>query len=174
MIMRYLIERGTNIGSKVAETFMSKGDMKYIVMNALAKKPMHGYQLINNIKDAFLGLYSPSPGTIYPTLQMLEGQGLIKGKGKGGRKIYKLTGRGVKFLKENKAEITKITESIKTSEYLPQIKKIASDLQEIAKETMSLTINKSKEDIKNAEVNVKKTREILADAIKKIREAWKE
>ena len=174
MLINNLIERGVNTGSKIAEAFMTKGDMKYIVINALGKKPMNGYQLINNIKESFLGLYMPSPGTIYPTLQMLEEQGLIKGKGNAGKKTYHVTDKGDKYLKENKTEINRIIESIKNSTYLPQVKKIATDLSDIAKETMNLTINKARKNAKKAENNIKQTREILADTLKKIKEAWKE
>ncbi len=76
-----------NVGSKIVEVLMDRGDIKYLILSVLEEKPMHGYQIINEIKEKFNGLYSPSPGTIYPTLQMLEEQRLIRVERKGEKKF---------------------------------------------------------------------------------------
>ena len=77
MILKSIFETGVSIGSRVAEVFMSKGDIKYLVLYSILKKPMHGYEIISSISEEFVGLYKPSPGTIYPTLQLLEEQDMI-------------------------------------------------------------------------------------------------
>src|SRR5437879_11538079 len=52
-----------------------QGHLKYVILRLLEEKPRHGYEIIKEIEDRFAGMYSPSPGTIYPTLTMLEDLG---------------------------------------------------------------------------------------------------
>ena len=47
-----------------------RGDMKHVILYLLADKPRHGYDIIKEMESRFCGFYSPSPGTVYPTLQM--------------------------------------------------------------------------------------------------------
>ena len=68
-----------------------RGDFRYVVLDALNKKPMHGYEIMKVIGNKFSGFYSPSPGMVYPTLQMLEDEGHIKSKSLRGKKIYEIT-----------------------------------------------------------------------------------
>jgi DNA-binding PadR family transcriptional regulator len=79
-----------------------RGDFRYIVLNALQKRPMHGYEIMKVVGDKFSGFYAPSPGMVYPTLQMLEDEGYVKGRNYKGKKIYELTKEGRAFLKSNK------------------------------------------------------------------------
>lgn len=93
---------------RVIENFLERGDAKYLILNALGKKSMHGYQIISDIEKDFQGLYSPSPGSVYPTLQMLDESGLISLEKKDSKKIYSLTKKGKKILEENKNRIKEI------------------------------------------------------------------
>jgi len=173
MLIKKVLEKGLTIGSKIAETFMDKGDIKYFVLAALEKESMHGYQIMQNIREEFLGLYIPSPGTIYPTLQMLEEQKLIKVKSKGTRKTYEITPKGREFLKENEKKIMEITKKVKESEVIPQIKKIAVELRDMGKETMNLAIESTKQNKELVKKKVQKTSTVLNETIKKIRKIWK-
>jgi DNA-binding PadR family transcriptional regulator len=55
---------------------------------------MHGYQIIQELSDRTEGAWNPSPGSIYPTLQLLENQGLVESHKEGGRRVFSLTETG--------------------------------------------------------------------------------
>lgn len=77
-----------------AGTRMGRGDVRAAVLALLAEKPMHGYQLIHEIEERSGGAWKPSPGSVYPTLQLLADEGLISAKESNGRKTYSLTDEG--------------------------------------------------------------------------------
>jgi len=64
-----------------------RGDLKYVILDQLKDKPAHGYELIKALEERFGGFYAPSPGAIYPTLQMLEAMGYVSSVQEVGRKI---------------------------------------------------------------------------------------
>jgi DNA-binding PadR family transcriptional regulator len=75
-------------------TRMGRGDVRAAVLAVLAEKPMHGYQIIQEIEERSGGAWKPSPGSVYPTLQLLADEGLISAEESGGRKTYSLTEAG--------------------------------------------------------------------------------
>ena len=90
-----------------------QGDLKYVILRLLAEKPRHGYEIIKELGDRFGGAYAPSPGTVYPTLTMLEDLGYARAMPEeGGRKIYEITDEGRKHLDEHSATVDDIFERI--------------------------------------------------------------
>jgi len=86
-----------------------QGHLKYVILQLLEEKPRHGYEIIKEIEDRFSGAYSPSPGTVYPTLTLLEDLGYARAKPEeGGKKIYEITDEGRAHLAENKPLIDDI------------------------------------------------------------------
>jgi len=77
-----------------ASTRMGRGDVRAAVLAILAEKPMHGYQIMAEIEERSGGTWKPSPGSVYPTLQLLADEGLIRAEESGGRKTYSLTEEG--------------------------------------------------------------------------------
>lgn len=77
------------VGSRVG-----RGDVRASVLSLLAEKPMHGYQIIHEIEERSNGSWKPSPGSVYPTLQLLADEGLISAEESAGRKTYSLTEEG--------------------------------------------------------------------------------
>jgi len=75
-------------------TRMGRGDVRAAILALLAEKPMHGYQIIHEIDERSDGAWKPSPGSVYPTLQLLADEGLIQAQESGGRKTYSLTDLG--------------------------------------------------------------------------------
>jgi DNA-binding PadR family transcriptional regulator len=75
-------------------TRMGKGDVRAAVLALLAEAPMHGYQIIHEIEERSGGSWKPSPGSVYPTLQLLADEGLIGAEESNGRKTYSLTEEG--------------------------------------------------------------------------------
>ncbi|UYK41555.1 PadR family transcriptional regulator [Microbacterium terricola] len=79
---------------KVGAPRMARGDVRAAVLALLAEKPMHGYQIIHEIEERSDGAWKPSPGSVYPTLQLLADEGLISAEESAGRKTYSLTDAG--------------------------------------------------------------------------------
>jgi DNA-binding PadR family transcriptional regulator len=71
-----------------------RGDVRAATLLALADEPMHGYQIMQRLEERSGGAWRPSPGSVYPTLQLLEDQGLIKGEEADGRRVFSLTETG--------------------------------------------------------------------------------
>ncbi len=79
------------------------GDLRYVLLQLVAEKPRHGYELIKAIEEKFGGTYSPSPGVVYPTLTHLEELGHLRAESGGGtKKLYSITEDGANFLAANK------------------------------------------------------------------------
>jgi len=73
-----------------------RGNTRAAVLGLLAERPMHGYEMISELEQRTGGVWRPSPGSIYPTLQMLEEEGLITAAepGEGGKRRYTLSDKG--------------------------------------------------------------------------------
>jgi len=78
------------------------GDMKYVILKLLRDKPRHGYEVMKDLEERMHGCYSPSPGTVYPTLQWLEDEGLVVARDVEGKKVYEITDTGRAFLEKHK------------------------------------------------------------------------
>jgi len=89
-----------------------KGDLKYVILSLLKDKPSHGYEIIRALEDYFHGFYTPSAGSVYPTLQMLEDMGYVSASERDGKKVYTVTAEGLKFLKEQADVIDKIKDQM--------------------------------------------------------------
>jgi DNA-binding PadR family transcriptional regulator len=83
-----------------------RGGVRYLVLDALSERPRHGYEVIQVIEDRSGGSYRPSPGVIYPTLQMLEELGHTRVVEQDNRKVYELTDSGRADLHEHREEVT--------------------------------------------------------------------
>lgn len=98
--------RGEDLhGRRGGGRVFSHGGLRFVLLQLISEKPSHGYELIKLIEDRLGGSYSPSPGTVYPTLTLLEEQGYLLGQSAdaGGRKSYAITDAGKVFLEENRA-----------------------------------------------------------------------
>jgi len=82
------------------ESPFQKGDLKYIILDLLKNKPMYGYEIILALEEQSHGFYKPSPGVVYPTLQMLEEMGYTTAIDRDGKKIYTITEAGRQWLQE--------------------------------------------------------------------------
>lgn len=71
-----------------------RGDARTIILDALRDGPKHGYEIIKALEERSAGRYVPSPGTVYPTLQFLEDQGLVRSHEEAERRVYQLTEAG--------------------------------------------------------------------------------
>jgi DNA-binding PadR family transcriptional regulator len=86
--------------------------MKYVILKLLRDKAMHGYEVMKALEEQSHGCYKPSPGTVYPTLQWLEDEGLVRSEEREGKKVYAITDEGRKFLEEHKSTVEDIFERL--------------------------------------------------------------
>jgi DNA-binding PadR family transcriptional regulator len=82
--------------------FFERGDLKFVILDLLAEKPRHGYEVIKALEERAGGWYTPSPGSVYPTLQLLEDLGYVSATQQGEKKVYAITDSGRAFLAEHR------------------------------------------------------------------------
>jgi len=100
-------------GRRRRRQWFESGDMKYVILKLLQDKPRHGYEVMKELEDRMHGCYSPSPGTVYPTLQWLEDEGLVTGRDAEGKKIYEITDAGRQFLHEHRDVVDDIFDRVR-------------------------------------------------------------
>ena len=84
--------------------FFGRGDLKFALLELLIERPMHGYEMMKELQERSRGMYTASPGSVYPTLQMLEDRDFVTVSEADGKKVYTITDAGRAFLAENQAE----------------------------------------------------------------------
>src|SRR5580658_2517552 len=92
--------RGFGMGRKLAS-----GDLQLLILELLAEKPRHGYEIIKALEERSKGFYVPSPGMVYPALTYLEEIGHASVEAEGTRKLYRATEAGLKHLAENRVAL---------------------------------------------------------------------
>jgi DNA-binding PadR family transcriptional regulator len=79
-----------------------KGDVRAAALALLAEGPRNGYQIIQDITERSHGIWRPSPGSVYPALQQLEDEGLVRAEEDGGRRVYRMTDHGRAHVADNR------------------------------------------------------------------------
>ena len=77
-----------------------RGDIKFMLLELLSEHPQHGYELMKELEARSGGFRRISPGSVYPTLQMLEDSGYLTSESADGKRVYTITDSGSQFLKE--------------------------------------------------------------------------
>jgi DNA-binding PadR family transcriptional regulator len=73
---------------------MRRGDIRTALLAVLAEGPGHGYDVIQTLEQKSDGVWKPSPGSVYPTLQLLEDEGLVRSTEQDGKRVYEITAAG--------------------------------------------------------------------------------
>jgi DNA-binding PadR family transcriptional regulator len=81
-----------------------RGDMKFLILEVLAEGPRHGYDVITELENKSNGRYRPSPGSVYPTLTLLEEGGFITGATADGKRVFSITDAGRELLTKKPAD----------------------------------------------------------------------
>jgi len=120
------------------ERMFEKGDLKFVILSLLAERPKHGYELIRELEGSFGGFYSPSPGAIYPTLQMLEDLGYVTSSQQDGKRVYQITDEGRAFLAERKETVDEIRARMR-SQFAPwldeaEVREFADEMREFGRD----------------------------------------
>lgn len=101
------------------------GALRLYLLKLLDEQPRHGYDVITLLEDRFLGLYSPSAGTVYPRLARLEAEGLVEHDEADGRKVYRLTDAGREELRRSSEELSSLESDLAAS-----VSELAKDVRE--------------------------------------------
>ncbi|MDH5196945.1 MAG: PadR family transcriptional regulator [Gemmatimonadota bacterium] len=124
----------TGRGKRRRWQWFESGDMKYVILKLLREKPMHGYEVMKALEEHTCGCYKPSPGTVYPTLQWLEDEGLVGAKEVEGKKVYEITDEGRAFLDKHRTVVDdifdRITETLDrvTADPIPEVSRAVGRL----------------------------------------------
>ena len=142
-----------------------KGNLKYVILDLLKEKPRYGYEIIRALEERSHGFYTPSPGVVYPTLQMLEEMGYASSVERDGKKVYTITKEGSKFLAERDEQAEEVRSHMKhqwNPENMGIIMEMMGDFRELAHlvRQRARSIEPDK---------MKKIREIIARATKDIK-----
>lgn len=95
--------RGSFGGGWGDEPRTRRGDIKFILLELLSERPQHGYELIKELEARRGGFRRPSPGSVYPTLQMLEEGGYLTSEEVEGKRVYTITDSGRQFLSDRQS-----------------------------------------------------------------------
>lgn len=95
-----------------AGRMLADGDLKLITLSLLAQAPRHGYDIIKALEERTSGIYSPSPGVVYPTLTFLEEAGYAASAADGNKKVFSITEEGKAHLDENREMIDGVLEHL--------------------------------------------------------------
>jgi DNA-binding PadR family transcriptional regulator len=107
------------------------GSLRLYLLRLLDEEPRHGYEVIRLLRDRFMGVYSPSPGTIYPRLARLEEEGLVTHDEVDGRKVYRITEAGREELRGRSDELDELEEELSAS-----VSDIVREVREDVRETV--------------------------------------
>ena len=112
-------------GGRGGRPGVRRGEVRTLILGALAERPMHGYEVIQALEEKSRGMWRPSAGSIYPTLQQLSDEGLITGEDVEGRRTYTLTDAGRQAVAENPAPTWDAKED---DDKQPDIRRLAMEL----------------------------------------------
>lgn len=101
--------RGWGREERMDRRVFAHGEVRLVLLALIAEKPAHGYELIKEIEERLKGAYAPSPGLIYPTLNLLEETGMVNVELKdGGKKLFSIAPDGKAQLKLSKKQVEEI------------------------------------------------------------------
>ena len=136
-----------------SERVFDQGDLRFVMLDLIAEKPRHGYEIIKEIEEQLRGSYSPSPGVIYPTLTLLEELGyLAVAETDGSRKLYRITEEGKAYLHSNAPALAAVrarmaeASASRASSHAPQLIRAMENLK------MALRLRTSRGTLTNAEI----------------------
>ena len=141
-----------------------RGDVRSAILSVLSDQPRNGYQVIQEIAQRTSGAWKPSPGSIYPTLQQLEDEGLVVQVDDGGRKAYALTDAGRDYVTTHPDEMAApwaaMSEAEGDSDLRPMLGQVAAAMWQV----MAVGTPEQQAAAKDAVVDLRKTLYgILAD-----------
>jgi len=137
---------------------VERGGVRIAILHLLNDEPMHGYQIIQEISERTDGVWNPSPGSVYPTLQQVEDEGLVSSERKGGKNVFSLTDEGRAFVQN---EAGPAPWEVMGSEFDGELIELRDTAFEVGAALMQVAQTGSAEQVQQA-------KEIVADTKKQI------
>jgi DNA-binding PadR family transcriptional regulator len=103
--------RGGGAGMRTAK-MLASGDLQLIILLLLSERPRHGYEIIKAVEEHSSGVYTPSPGMVYPALTYLEEMGYAAAAAEGTRKLYSITADGTEHLSKNRGAANEVWDQL--------------------------------------------------------------
>ena len=100
--------RGRGRGRRPRRAFFGQGEVRLALLSLLDDGPAHGYELMKRLEERSGGMYKASAGTVYPVLQQLEDEGLVRPQEDDGKKVYHLTDQGREELERHEEQVERI------------------------------------------------------------------
>lgn len=139
--------RPEGAGGSVSRLF-GHGDLRLWLLKLIDDRPRHGYDIIAGLEEQFLGIYSPSPGTVYPRLAALEHEGLVEVEREDeGRKIYRLTDKGRSELELRSEELRELGQRLSRS---------ARDIAREIREDVRSSVRDLRREVRKAATDVRR------------------
>ena len=89
-----------------------RGDLRYMILKLLATRPMHGYEVMQELEKESGGCYKASAGSVYPVLQLLQDQGYVASEERDGKRVYNITESGRQYLEENRDRVEDVFDRV--------------------------------------------------------------
>jgi DNA-binding PadR family transcriptional regulator len=121
-----------------AARMLASGDLQLIILALLSERPRHGYEVIKAIEEHTSGIYTPSPGVVYPALTYLEEMGYAASEQQGAKKLYRITEAGAEYLKKNHENVDEMLEQLaRWGRKMAQVRKTYAEQTEAAENAVS-------------------------------------
>ena len=149
-----------------------RGDLKFVILRLVSRTPMHGYEVMKALEKESRGYYRPSPGSVYPTLQMLEDEGYLTVEEKDGKKVYSITDEGTAYLEDNEDVVDDVFERVEqfTDRFFGRdMKELSRSFSQLAQITFDQAFQWGADPEDLARMS-----EILERAVQEMKEARKE
>jgi len=143
-----------------------RGEVRYLVLDAIKEQPRHGYEIMQAIGERSGGTYRPSPGVIYPTLQLLEELRHARVDEQDGRKVYAITAQGKEDLEAHREEVEDFYERSGASNWEEYAEELGDLMRHAGR--MFKTFRRAMRRGRLTPSTLKKLRAVLDEALAKI------
>ena len=133
-----------------------RGDIRAAILALLSEQPRNGYQIMQEIEQRSRGVWRPSPGSVYPALQLLEDEDLVRSEASGNGRNYQLTEKGQQHVKDHPEEVAAPWESVggetgeQMAEFFSQIGQVASAVAQVARSGNATQVKAAKKILSDA------------------------
>src|SRR5690606_13588446 len=137
-----------------------RGDVRAAILALLAEEPRNGYQIIQEIAERSQGGWKPSPGAVYPALQQLTDEGLVRAEETDGRKIFHLTEAGRAYVAEHPDEVRE-----PWAEMTPRLDESAWEVMDVARQTAAALVQVLQT---GSDAQIRQARQVLTETRRKL------
>ena len=148
------------------------GRLRLYLLKLLDEAPRHGYEVIRLLRDRFMGVYAPSPGTIYPRLARLEEEGLVTHDEENGRKVYRITEAGRAELRSRGAELDELEAELSAS-VSDIVREVGEDVRDTVR-SLREELTRAARDMRRTEKDTARDKDTAREARDTVRDTARE